>query len=510
MLSGFNSSLWMQEEHDGGQDHQPAGIMGMIPMLGMEGGNDNEQEQLLAMASGAAGGEFRVPGTVTDDWLFGGAPGSAAMYLGPPAPPEPQGASSSSGFGVASQTTFPIFNLGGAGPFDVSGFDLGNNNNPGAEFMSFLGAGNAASTLMPNSSSLMQPAGNAGSFFGSFAGFGTAPAPQMPADFASAGFDSFQAPPLAAPALSAPFSLRPLEVVPTLGAQPTLFQKRALLRRNAGLEDSAHNNNKKRQAAADTVLVDADEEEDDVDVSIDASGLNYDDSEDGRGVEESGRDDGKESNNANSRMTTGGGAAEGKGKKSKGMPAKNLMAERRRRKKLNDRLYMLRSVVPRISKMDRASILGDAIEYLKELLKKINDLQNELESSPTTSSMPLTPTSFHPPTPTLPTLPSRVKEELYPSALPSPTGQQPMVQVRLREGEAYNIHMLCARRPGLLHSTLTAIDSLNLDVQQAVISCFNGFVMDVFKAEVVKDAPLPQPDQIKAVLLQVAGFHPMI
>uniref|UniRef100_A0A453S0P7 BHLH domain-containing protein n=1 Tax=Aegilops tauschii subsp. strangulata TaxID=200361 RepID=A0A453S0P7_AEGTS len=66
------------------------------------------------------------------------------------------------------------------------------------------------------------------------------------------------------------------------------------------------------------------------------------------GVEESGRKDGKESN-ANSTVT-GGAAAEGKGKK-KGMPAKNLMAERRRRKKLNDRLYMLRSVVPKISKV---------------------------------------------------------------------------------------------------------------------------------------------------------------
>ncbi|KAF9587983.1 hypothetical protein IFM89_006862 [Coptis chinensis] len=38
-----------------------------------------------------------------------------------------------------------------------------------------------------------------------------------------------------------------------------------------------------------------------------------------------------------------------KGKKTE--PPKNLMAERHRRKKLNDRLYMMRSVVPKIRKL---------------------------------------------------------------------------------------------------------------------------------------------------------------
>ncbi|XP_016735307.1 transcription factor SCREAM2 isoform X2 [Gossypium hirsutum] len=57
------------------------------------------------------------------------------------------------------------------------------------------------------------------------------------------------------------------------------------------------------------------------------------------------------------------------------------------------------------------------------------------------------------------------------------------VEVRLREGRAVNIHMFCARRAGLLLSTMRALDNLGLDIQQAVINCFNGFALDVFRAE---------------------------
>ncbi|XP_060213396.1 transcription factor MTB2-like [Lycium barbarum] len=62
-------------------------------------------------------------------------------------------------------------------------------------------------------------------------------------------------------------------------------------------------------------------------------------------------------------------------------PLNHVEAERQRREKLNQRFYALRAVVPNISKMDKASLLGDAIAYITEMQKKVRDMEYERASA---------------------------------------------------------------------------------------------------------------------------------
>ncbi|XP_061336852.1 transcription factor MYC2 isoform X1 [Gastrolobium bilobum] len=58
-------------------------------------------------------------------------------------------------------------------------------------------------------------------------------------------------------------------------------------------------------------------------------------------------------------------------------PLNHVEAERQRREKLNQRFYALRAVVPNVSKMDKASLLGDAISYINELKSKVQNLESD-------------------------------------------------------------------------------------------------------------------------------------
>ncbi|XP_028805903.1 transcription factor MYC2-like [Neltuma alba] len=65
------------------------------------------------------------------------------------------------------------------------------------------------------------------------------------------------------------------------------------------------------------------------------------------------------------------------------MPLNHVEAERQRRERLNQRFYALRSAVPNVSKMDKASLLSDAVTYINQLRAKVEELEARFKKTTT-------------------------------------------------------------------------------------------------------------------------------
>ncbi|KAK8613755.1 hypothetical protein V6N13_101512 [Hibiscus sabdariffa] len=55
----------------------------------------------------------------------------------------------------------------------------------------------------------------------------------------------------------------------------------------------------------------------------------------------------------------------------------HIMAERKRRERLSQKFIALSALVPGLKKMDKVTVLGDAIKYLKQLQEKVKTLEEQ-------------------------------------------------------------------------------------------------------------------------------------
>lgn len=136
--------------------------------------------------------------------------------------------------------------------------------------------------------------------------------------------------------------------------------------------------------------------------------------------------------------------------------------------------------------MDRTAILADTIDYMKEMLEKLKDLQGDADVDPNQANDLLGMLQFNDPNIQVPWSNSpkaRVKALLTNGRLNSyciliTFDARSFVQFEVERRDAdTRIGICCGMKPGLLASMLSTMEALGLEVEQCVASCFSDFGM---------------------------------
>nr|UVC67017.1 bHLH transcription factor bHLH035 [Saccharum spontaneum] len=173
----------------------------------------------------------------------------------------------------------------------------------------------------------------------------------------------------------------------------------------------------------------------------------------------------------------------GVGAEREGRPCNMVtVMERRRRRRLNDRLYALRSVVPNITKMDKASIIKDAIEYVLQLQQLERQLLAEVALLDTAANAHHLVVGGTPSTQDGCAVSPTKKMKRNPSfSSHSRSSSPPVDALEVRVSDAGDkvlaVSVACTHRRDAVAKVCRALDGLRLRVIAANVTAASGTVM---------------------------------
>uniref|UniRef100_A0A0E0P710 BHLH domain-containing protein n=1 Tax=Oryza rufipogon TaxID=4529 RepID=A0A0E0P710_ORYRU len=168
--------------------------------------------------------------------------------------------------------------------------------------------------------------------------------------------------------------------------------------------------------------------------------------------------------------------------------SKNIAMERDRRKRLNEKLFALRAVVPKITKMDKASIVRDAIAHIEKLQEEERQLLDEI--SVLQSAAAVAATAVEDVDDSGVTMPSMKKLRSTPpldgggGALRVASSPPLQILEVSKVGEkTVAVSIRCAKTRGAMAKVCHAVESLHLKVVSASVAAVDGTIVHTMFVE---------------------------
>lgn len=167
-----------------------------------------------------------------------------------------------------------------------------------------------------------------------------------------------------------------------------------------------------------------------------------------------------------------------------GAASKNTISERRRRRRLNERLYRLRAIVPVITKMDKASIIEDAIDYIQQLQNQVKVAEEDVVRLRE---------NYTPPSEKKTTTECSQKENI-----------KELLEFDVSEVKenVYSIFLYCKCSPRVVLEVNRVIESMEMSVTYANFNSFDGYILTNIIAQ-KEDAEKLQVETLKRIITEV-------
>ncbi|KAF3325141.1 Transcription factor bHLH25 [Carex littledalei] len=152
----------------------------------------------------------------------------------------------------------------------------------------------------------------------------------------------------------------------------------------------------------------------------------------------------------------------------------HVMAERKRREKLTQRFIALSSLVPGLTRMDKASVLNDAIKYVKTLQEKVKTLETQATHKTVQAAVIVKKSQSSPDECNS----STCNDNSLDDELSTKSGLLPEIEVRISEKRVL-IKIHCESQKGILMKALSEIECLGLTVISTLVVPFTSSSLDM-------------------------------